>query len=365
MNIATIIKELEDFAPLAYQESYDNSGLLTGNSQWECTGALCTLDVTEQVIEEAINKGCNLVIAHHPIIFSGLKKITGKTYVERTIIKAIKNDIALYAIHTNADNVLNGVNNTIAIKVGLRKTKILVPKVNILAKLITFIPLDFVARVKEALFNAGAGNIGNYSEASFGVEGIGTYKANKDANPFLGEIGVTHAENELKLEVIFPLHKQSQILKSLFKAHPYEEVAYDIIPLNNEHHQVGSGLIGSLLKPINEVEFLNNLKDTFGLKAIKHTPLLNKAISQVAVCGGSGSFLIKQAIAAGADVFITSDIKYHEFFDAENKIIILDIGHWESEQFTIDLLVDIIRSKFPTFAVLKSEVVTNPVQYFL
>ena len=365
MKISTIIAALESFAPPAYQESYDNSGLIIGNSSTECTGILCTLDSTEDVVNEAIAKGCNLIVAHHPIVFSGLKKITGKSYVERTVIAAIKNDIAIYAMHTNADNVIKGVNDKIADALGLKNRMILATKFNLLSKLVTFIPLTHVEQVRVALFENGAGNIGNYSEASYSVEGLGTYKANKWANPFLGEIGIRHEEKERKLEVIFPNHIQNELLNALRDAHPYEEVAYDIIPLSNENQEVGSGLIGELEMPTTEDAFLRKLKDIFKLDVIRHTTLLGKKISKVALCGGAGSFLTKNAINAKADIFVTADVKYHEFFDADKKLIIADIGHWESEQFTTDLLFDILHLKFPTFAVLKSEVITNSVKYFI
>ena len=365
MTISTIIAALEAFAPPAYQESYDNSGLIIGNASAECTGILCTLDSTEEVVNEAISKGCNLIIAHHPIVFGGLKKITGKNYVERTVIAAIKNDIAIYAIHTNADNVIKGVNNKMSDALGLKNKQILAPKSNLISKLVTFIPLSHLEQVRTALFENGAGNIGNYSEASYSVEGTGTYKANEGANPFLGEIGFRHEEQERKLEVIFPNYIQSKLLNALKNAHPYEEVAYDIITLNNENQEVGSGMIGELEIPTTEEAFLGKLKEIFKLDVIRHTPLLGKKISKVALCGGSGSFLTKNAINAKADIFVTADVKYHEFFDADKKLIIADIGHWESEQFTTDLLFDILHLKFPTFAVLKSEVITNSVKYFI
>ena len=364
-SIATIINVFESFAPTAYQENYDNSGLIIGDATQECTGILCSLDTTDEVVLEAIEKGCNLIVAHHPIVFAGLKKITGKNYVERTVIAAIQNNIAIYAIHTNADNVLAGVNDVIATKLGLIDKKILVPKKNLLANLITFVPSSHLLKVRQALFDAGTGNIGNYSEASFSVEGTGTYTANEKANPFLGEIGKRHEEIECRIEVIFPLHTQGKVLSALKEAHPYEEVAYNIIPLVNEHNEVGSGIIGTLPEPMTEGQILSHIKDTFGLQVIKHTKLLGKAIYKIALCGGAGSFLTKDAIASGADLFISADIKYHEFFDADNRIVIADIGHWESEQFTVDLLFDILHSKFPTFAVLKSKVNTNSVKYFL
>ncbi len=365
MIIANIITELEQFAPPSYQESYDNSGLLTGNAMWQCSGVLCTLDATEAVVLEAVAKGCNLIVAHHPIIFSGLKKITGKNYVEQTIITAIKNDVAIYACHTNLDSVLHGVNGKIADALGLVNRRILLPKRQTLVKLYTCIPLSHLDTVRDAIFNAGGGNIGNYSECSFSVEGVGTFKAAEGTNPFVGAIGERHVEREMKLEVIFPSYLSGKIITALQAAHPYEEVAYEIVNLANEFGTVGSGLIGDLSEPITELDFLQHIKKIFGLKVIKHTNLLGKPIKKVAFCGGAGSFLIGNAKAAKADIYITSDIKYHEFFDAENKLVIADIGHWESEQFTPDLLNDVLKSKFPTFAVLKSEVVTNPVGYFV
>lgn len=365
MIIADIISALEQVAPPSFQESYDNCGLLTGNASWECKGVLCTLDATEAVVLEAIEKGCNMVVAHHPIIFGGLKKITGKNYVEKTVIAAIKNDVAIYAIHTNLDSVLNGVNGKIADALGLINRQILSPKQNTLMKLFTYVPSAHVNDVREAIFNIGGGNIGNYSECSFNVEGMGTFKAEKGTNPFVGEVGKRHEEREMKLEIIFPNYLKNRVVVALQAVHPYEEVAYDIVNLDNELSIVGSGLIGELPKPIDEMDFLQIIKEAFGLQVIKHTALLGKPVKKVTVCGGAGSFLIGNAKAAGADFFITSDVKYHEFFDAENKLVIADIGHWESEQFTPDLLISLLQAKFPTFAVLKSEVDTNSVGYFL
>ena len=364
MKIADIIQSLEQAAPLSYQESYDNAGLLTGNAGWECTGIICSLDATEAVILEAKDKGCNLVVAHHPIIFGGLKKITGKNYVEKTVIAAIKNDIAIYAVHTNLDNVIKGVNDKLADKLGLINRKILAPKSNQLMKLFTFTPTEQAAKVRAAIFEAGGGNIGNYSECSFNAEGTGTFKAGAGTDPFVGEIGLQHHEKEVKIEVIFPAYLQHKVVSAMIKAHPYEEVAYDIVALANEYQQVGSGLLGELPEPADETIFLSQIKAAFGLWVIRHTPLLGKKVKKVALCGGAGSFLISKAIASGADFYITADVKYHEFFDANGRLVIADIGHWESEQFTIDLLFDILKAKFPTFAVLKTEVKTNPVCYF-
>ena len=365
MQIIDILRVLENKAPLSLQESYDNAGLLTGSSSWECTGILCSLDTTEAVVLEAKKRGCNLVVAHHPIIFGGLKKINGKNYVEKTVIAAIKNDIAIYAIHTNLDNIIDGVNNRIADKLGLINRRILLPKPGQLMKLYTFVPLDQAEKLRTALYQAGAGNIGEYSEVSFNTDGTGIFKGSENTTPFVGQPGKRHKEKETKIEVIFPAWLQASITKALISAHPYEEVAYDIVSLSNDYQSVGSGLLGELPEALNETGFLHMLKTSFELSVIRHTPLLGKKIQKVAVCGGSGSFLTGKALTAGADVYVTADIKYHEFFDANDRLLLADIGHWESEQFTTDLLIEILQAKFPTFAVLKSGVKTNPVNYFL
>ncbi len=365
MKIAQITKALESFAPLAYQESYDNAGLLTGSASWECTGVVCALDATLSVLKEAKTAGANLVVAHHPILFKGITKIIGKNYVEEALIYAIKHDIAIYAIHTNLDNVWGGVNSVIAQKMGLIHCQILQPKKSILTKLVTFVPTPQISQVQEALFAAGAGNIGEYSETSFSSGGIGSFRGSDLSNPTIGTPGVREQVEETRIEVILPHYLENQVVAALKEAHPYEEVAYDLIPLNNFNEKVGSGMIGQLQSPMEEKAFLSLLMEQFGLKLIKHTPFLGKKVEKVALCGGAGSFLIKDAIAAGATFFVSADIKYHEFFDANNQLVVADIGHWESEQYTIELLFSLITSKFPNFAVLKTSVQTNPVRYFL
>ena len=365
MKIKDVITSLEALAPLSLQEGYDNAGLITGDENAECTGMLISLDATTVVVDEARKKGCNLIVSHHPIVFSGLKKITGRNYVQKAVINAIKNDIALYAIHTNLDNVLNGVNGKIAELLELKSISVLAPKESQLKKLYTFAPVAAADKVRQAIFDAGGGHIGNYEECSFSVEGFGTFKGGIDTDPYVGKPGELHRENEIKIEVIFPAWLESRLIKNLLAAHPYEEVAYDIIRLENRFSSIGSGLIGDLRETTDETSFLKSLKEKFKLKVIRHTGLLSKPVSKVAVCGGAGSFLISSALAAGADCFITSDIKYHEFFDANDNMIIADIGHYESEQFTINLLQEFLEQKFPTFAVLKTEVNTNPVRYFL
>ncbi len=365
MQIREIISFLESVAPPSLQESYDNAGLITGNSNWECTGIITTLDATEAVVLEAMEKKCNLIVAHHPIIFGGLRKITGRNYVEQTIITAIKNNIAIYAIHTNLDNVLHGVNAAIADKLGLINRKILQPKNDTLKKLFTFVPVDQAEKVRSAIFASGGGEISNYSECSFNSAGFGTFKPGQGTNPYTGKIGERHIEDEIKMEMIFPAWKQQAILSALFASHPYEEVAYDIVALHNQNQQVGSGLVGDLPEQLSETAFLGLLKIKFNLSVIRHTPLLDKLVKKVALCGGAGSFLIGAAVASGADFYITGDIKYHEFFDANSRLVVADIGHFESEQYTIDLLFDILSQKFPTFAIQKTGVKTNPVHYFL
>jgi dinuclear metal center YbgI/SA1388 family protein len=363
ITIREITSYLESVAPRAYQESYDNSGLLTGDAAWEVKGILVSLDCTEMVVEEAMEKNCNLIVAHHPIIFKGLKKLTGSNYVERTIIKAIQNNIAIYAIHTNLDNVHTGVNRRICEKIGLQNLKVLVPKTGILQKLVTFIPKENTEAVINALHQAGAGQIGNYNNCSFRIEGIGTFKPNEKANPHIGKNLEQEFVNETRVEVIFPNHLQNGIMTALRKAHPYEEVAYYLTPLGNQHQEVGSGMTGELEAPMEPLEFLKRLKDRMDLKIIRHTHLVEKPVHKVAVCGGSGSFLLGDAIRSGAQVFITADFKYHEFFDADNQIVIADIGHYESEVFTKDLLKEVLTKKFPTFAINFSTSVTNPISY--
>ncbi len=355
---------LEAFAPLAYQESYDNSGLIVGDSNAEISGVLVTLDATEAVIDEAIAKGCNVVVAHHPIVFKGLKKINGKTYVERAVIKAIKNDIALYAAHTNLDNVSGGVNFKIAEKLGLENVRILAPKSQVLSKLVTFVPVADTQRVLDALYATGAGQIGNYKNCSFRVNGTGTYQAGEGANPAIGEVGEYHEEAENRIEVIVPTQQQGQLLNALQQTHPYEEVAYYLTPLDNQYQEVGSGAVGELTTPLDGQAWLAYLKEKMNLNLIRYTALPDRSIRRVAVCGGVGSFLLPDALRAQADVFVTADYKYHEFFDADSRILICDIGHYESEVFTKELISQHLAKKFTTFAVILSETGTNPVRYF-
>jgi dinuclear metal center YbgI/SA1388 family protein len=363
-KIKNITNFFETLAPLRLQESYDNAGLIIGDYNAEIDTILVTLDVTEEVVIEAIEKKAGLIVSHHPIVFSGLKKITGKNYVERTLLKAIKNDIAIYAAHTNLDSITGGVNGKICEKLGLENCKILQPVAGQLKKLVTFIPTDHAEKVRQVIFAAGAGNIGNYDSCSYNIEGEGTFRGNDNTNPFVGEKGKIHFEKEIRFETIFPDYLQGKVISALLSSHPYEEVAYDIYPIENKFDKIGMGMIGTLPTEKEELDFLKEIKDTFKTGTIKYTALKKKPVKKVAVCGGAGSFLINQAIAAKADIFISGDFKYHQFFDAENKIVIADIGHFESEQFTKELFYELLTKNFPKFAVRLSEVNTNPVFYF-
>ncbi len=370
MIVKDVTNYLEELAPLQYAEDFDNVGLLVGNYQAKITGVLVTLDTLEYIVDEAIKKKCNLIVSFHPIIFSGLKKLNGNTYVERVVLKAIKNNIAIYSMHTALDNCYKGVSAKMAEKLNLKKPKILLPKQGLIKKLTTYVPIDTAEKVRTSLFNAGAGAIGNYNDCSFNVDGLGTYEGNDESNPTLGKKGEFHTEKETFISVVFEKHLEKNILKTLFKSHPYEEVAYDIVTTNNTHQHIGMGMVGTLPKTVSEIDFLTKLKEIFNIKSIRHSQFLNKPIKKVAVLGGSGSFAIEAAKQTNADIYISSDFKYHDFYKAENQIVLADIGHYESEQFTKNLLVDYLTKKFRNFApalpsgkVILSELNTNPINY--
>ncbi|AUC82380.1 Nif3-like dinuclear metal center hexameric protein [Lacinutrix sp. Bg11-31] len=364
MIIQDVINHLEDFAPLAYAEDFDNVGLLVGDKNTKLIGVLVTLDTLEAVIDEAIENNCNLIVSFHPIIFKGLKKLTGKTYVERTVQKAIKNDIAIYAIHTALDNHINGVNDMICDQLGLLNRKILIPKAETIKKLTTYVPKVEAENLRQAVFNIGAGNIGNYSNCSFNIEGVGTYKGNQNSNPTKGNKGKTHYEEETQISVTFTKHLETKVLDTLFKNHSYEEVAYEITTLENKNQNIGMGMVGNLTKPMSETDFFTFLKDKMKTGSIRHSEFRNKPIQSVAVLGGSGSFAIEAAKSLKADVYVTSDLKYHDFFSAENTIVLADIGHYESEQYTKNGLVAHLTKKISNFAIVLSTTNTNPVKYF-
>jgi len=363
MKISQVIETLEDFAPLVLQESYDNSGLQVGDTSQKVKGILLCLDVTEEVLEEALELDCNLIISHHPLLFKPIKRLSGKTYIERCVIKACKNDLVIYTAHTNLDNTFGGLNFYMAEKLGLQNLRILSPKKDGLLKLVTFVPEAQAEMVRSALFGAGAGCIGNYDSCSFNVSGAGTFRAGEQANPFTGTINELHTEPEIRIEIILPVQKKSTILRTLLAVHPYEEPAYDFYPLANEWNRAGSGIVGELPYPENEDVFLQQLKTVFKLQTLKHSQLTGKEIREVALCGGSGAFLIPDAIDYGADIFITGEAKYNDYFDVENKILLAVIGHYESEIVTKELFYDIITKKITNFAVHFSTTNSNPVNY--
>lgn len=364
MKLQEIISVLEELAPLAYAEDFDNVGLLVGNNDTNINGILVCHDALENVIEEAIAKKCNLVVCFHPILFSGLKKITGKNYVERAIIKAIKNDIAIYALHTALDNHKNGVNKIFCNALGLQNTEILIPKEDYIRKLVTYTIPENETKLRNALFSAGAGKIGNYESCSFNSEGIGTYSGNQDSNPKIGKKFEFIQAKEIKIEVTFEKHLENKILKALYTNHEYEEVAYEIYETKNKHQNIGLGMIGELENALSEKEFLILVKSKMQCGGIRHSTLLGKPIKKVAVLGGSGSYAIKNALQAGADAYLTADLKYHQFYEAENQLLLADIGHFESERYTKNYILDYLKEKITNFAVVLSEENTNPVQYF-
>lgn len=364
MKIKAILDVLEEMAPLAYAEDFDNVGLLVGDTNTTATGVLVCHDALENVIDEAIRRECNLIVCFHPILFSGLKKITGKNYVERSVLKAIKNDIAIYAVHTALDNHQQGVNKIFCDALGLTNTRVLIPKANFIQKLVTYTIPENATTLRNALFEAGAGKIGNYEDCSFTSQGMGSYMGNENSNPEIGERFEFVEANEIKIEVTFEKHLQSKILKALFQNHVYEEVAYEIYALQNAHQNIGLGMTGELENPMDESEFLQLVKDKMQADGIRHSVFTGKKIQKVAVLGGSGSFAIGNAISAQADAFITADLKYHQFYEAENKLLLADIGHFESERYTKNYIVDYLTKKIPNFAIILSEENTNPVKYF-
>ena len=371
MLVKDIINILEEMSPLHYAEGFDNVGLLVGQTNQEITNVLVTLDTLETVVDEAIEKNCNLIVSFHPIVFKGLKKINGNNYVERVIIKAIKHDIAIFAIHTALDNDWQGVNHMICEKIGLKNQQILIPKKETICKLNTFVPNNELEQVRDALFKVGAGAIGNYSACSFYNQGTGSFKGNQNSNPVIGTPNEFREEQESQLQVTFSSHLKGSVIKALHETHPYEEVAYEITTLDNVNQKIGMGMIGELPKEMPEKECMQLIKDTFKAKGIRHSAFLNKPIRKIAVLGGSGAFAINNAKRAGADLFITADIKYHEFYQAENSFIIADIGHYESEQYTKDLIVSYLRKKISNFApafdsgnIVLSDKNTNPIKYF-
>jgi dinuclear metal center YbgI/SA1388 family protein len=364
MKLADLVKAFDEFASFSLQENYDNSGIQYGQPNRLVNKGLICVDVTEAIIEEAIEKGCDVVISHHPLIFCGIKKLTGKHYTERVLVKAIQKDIAIISVHTNLDTIFSGVNNILAQKLGLENLALLQERQGLMKKLVTYCPADKAEGVRAAIFEAGAGHIGEYDCCSFNMHGEGSFRAGDNADPYVGEKGELHFEKEVRIETILPAWKQNAVIDALIRAHPYEEVAYDMYAMDNSFNKAGTGMMGTFKDPLSEKEFLTRLKKVLGSGCIRHSELTGKQIRKVALCGGSGSFMREKAIAAAADAFVTADIKYHDFFDADGKILLADVGHYESEQFTKEILHDVVRKKFTNFALLISDRSTNPVRYF-
>ncbi len=364
MKLKELCSYLDSAVPLSFQEGYDNSGLQIGQPDKEINSALLTVDVTEEVIAEAKNEGCEIIVSHHPVIFHALKKITGKSFTEKIVLSAIRNDIAIYSSHTNLDNAPNGVNAKMAEKIGLVNIKVLSPLKNKLLKLVTFIPEDHVLKVRDAIFNAGAGVIGKYDRCGFTVSGEGSFRAGEGTIPFVGEKGKIHIEKEVRFETILYSQFKDNVIEALLETHPYEEVVYDLYPVENDNADAGSGCTGELPEAVSEQEFLKLISSVFGARGVRHSQLTGRKIKKVALCGGSGAFLIGDAIAGNADAFVTGEIKYHAYFESENKVLLVDCGHYETEKFSTEILYDLIIKKFPKFAVRFSKINTNPINYF-
>lgn len=364
MTVGDFCLFLENNFPLELQEEYDNSGLQIGKYNNEIYGILISLDITEEVINEALEYGDNLILSHHPLIFSQIKKISDKNNLGKIIYKAIENNLAIYSAHTNVDNNFNGINLYISKLLNLKNPEILVPASNYLFKLITFVPESNANKVREAILNEGAGFIGNYDMCSFNTQGTGTFRPLENTNPYLGETYQLNFVNEVRIETIVPKHLLNKVVTTLLANHPYEEVAYDIYPLNNKYSKAGSGIIAELEDYMETIDFFELVKKTFNLKTIKHSKLNKKNIKRIAICGGSGAFLIKEAINKNVDLFLTGEIKYHQYFEAENKIILVEIGHYESENLIKDFFYDFLTKKLSKFAIHKSKIDTNPIKYF-
>ena len=365
MKVKEIVNALERFAPLPLQDGWDNAGLQVGLTEAEVTGALLCLDVTEAVVDEAIALGYNFIVSHHPLIFGGLKSITGRNYVERCVLKAIRHGIAICSHHTNLDNAMGGVNYRMAEKLGLTNVRILSPKEESLIKLVTFAPTEQADEVRQALFDAGCGCIGGYDQCSYNLTGEGTFRAGEGTNPFCGNVGKMHTEREVRIETVLPAYLKGKAVRALLKAHPYEEPAYDLYPLKNQWMQAGVGVIGELPKEMEVEKFLTMVKGVFRTECVKANRFSGKStIRTIALCGGSGAFLLTQAIGQGADAFLTGEIKYHEYFGHEEDLLMLEIGHYESEQFTTEIFETIIKETYPTLPIKQTSVNTNPVKYY-
>lgn len=362
-----LLKEIancfEAMAPLSHQESYDNSGIQLGEPDKQIDSALVTLDLNEQVAEEAIRLGVDLIVTHHPLIFKPLKQISGATPTERMVIGCLRHDIAVYACHTNLDASPQGVSHYLARKLGITNGTLLEPRQGLFTKLVVYIPAHAFPKVREALFQAGAGTMGDYEQCGFSAHGLGSFLPGKETHPYVGTPEQFHEEPEVRFETLFPSRLKKRVVEALMASHPYEEPAFDLFPLLNASNDAGFGWVGNLPEPLSAGHFLEKLKEKLACGALRYSTPPSRPIQKVAICGGSGSDLLGLAIAAGADAFVTADLKYHAFQAAEGALLLVDAGHYETEQFTKELFYDVLTKKFNNFAVHISKVKTNPINY--
>jgi dinuclear metal center YbgI/SA1388 family protein len=361
--VAELLKKIEEIIYPSWQEHYDNAGFQIGNPTDELTGVVVSLDVTFDVLNFAVQEGANLIISHHPMFFHPLKNILLDNERGKLVAYCIENKLNIYSIHTNLDKSALGINYSIAEELGLKNIETLAPEKGYLKKLVTFCPHEFADKVRDAIFQAGAGVIGNYDSCSYNVEGYGTFKGNEQTNPFVGEKGKLHKEPETRIETIFPAEKEAKVIEALLTSHPYEEVAYDIYSLDNIWPQVGLGAVGYLFQPMPLDVFLQEVKRIFEVPFVKYSKGFQTEIKRVAVCGGTGISLLSRAVASGADVFITSDIKYHDFQQAYGKIHLIDVGHYEMEMLGMKKIYEYIFKLLHNFAKVKLYRNQNIVQY--
>ena len=368
MNVGELIKQIEDWAPPGAAWEKDNVGLQVGSRGDKLKNILLCLELDEEVLKQAIKKKCNLIFTHHPLIFNPIKNLDfEKSKQARLIQHLIKQNISLYSAHTNLDFTRDGVSFELAKSLKLKNVTFLEHEEANQFKVVIFLPAVNVDELSEALFSVGGGVIGNYENCSFRIAGEGTFKGNEDSNPVIGKKGNTEKVEEVRLELIVDSWNLGRIVNAIKKHHPYEEPAYDIYPLKNKNTNFGAGAIGELDKELSEKEFLNFVSKSLKIGKLKYCIGSGKKIKKVAVCGGSGSELLSRAINSGADAFITADIKYHAYHDAEGKILLIDAGHYETEIGSLNIVkkrIEKILSGKDYIKVFKFSGSTNPVKFY-
>lgn len=369
MIVKELIKYLEDWAPPGAAWEKDNVGLLVGSGDEKIENIFLSLELTGEVLEQALKKNCNFIFTHHPLIFNPVKNLdVNKNPNSKLIYKLIKNDINLFSAHTNLDFTKDGVSFTLAKKLKLNKITFLKNEESNQFKVVVFLPETNLDEVASAMFNQGAGIIGEYNNCSFRTNGIGTFKGSANSNPFIGKKENFEKANEVRLEVLVDSWKLNKVINAMLKSHPYEEPAYDIYPLRNKNVNYGAGAIGELDNEMNVNEFLKHVEKSLLLSNFRFVNGNKRRIKKVAVCGGSGSELLNDAISKNADVFITADIKYHTFHDAKNKILLIDAGHYETEVVILKIVEEkikkLIKEKKENIKVYKYSSSTNPVKFY-